>query len=164
MNERPDNSANQHAHAETTSAPDSAPQETPADPAQPAEPDIQRAALEGKPRHSLDEVLAAIEKGITRTGAAKVLGVSPVTLWRYAKRWKAVDQALREKRRELVDLAEMGLRGAVLRGEPWAIAFTLRTLGKDEGYTERLEHTGRDGQRHVIEVVYVTDANRAASD
>lgn len=96
-------------------------------------------------KHSLATVLDAVEKGITRVGAAKVLGVSTDTVVNYCKRWKAVDDAFRLKRRELVDLSEMGLRGAVLRGEPWAITFALRTLGKDEGWTERHEHTGKDG-------------------
>jgi predicted transcriptional regulator len=97
-------------------------------------------------KHSLEQVLEAIEKGITRTGTAKVLGCTPETVYNYAKRWKTVNDALHSKRRELVDLAEMGLRGAVLAREPWAVTFTLRTLGKDEGYTERHEVTGKDGE------------------
>ncbi len=104
--------------------------------------------------HTLEEVLQAAEKGITKTGAAKVLGVSRNTIIAYCKKWVTVDQAFKEKRGELVDLSEMGLRGAVLRGEPWAITFALRTLGKDEGYSERVEHTGKDGQEIVFRVTY----------
>lgn len=96
-------------------------------------------------KHSLEEVLEAVEKGITKMGAAKVLGCPWQTLNRYCHRWESVDAAIKTKRRELVDLAEMGLRGAVIRQEPWAVTFTLRTLGKDEGYTDRTEHTGKDG-------------------
>lgn len=97
------------------------------------------------PKRSLEEVLAAIEKGITASGTARVLGVHRHTVLAYRKRWKSVDEALEGQRKELVDLAEMALRGAVLRQEPWAVTFALRTLGKDEGYTERQEHTGANG-------------------
>ncbi len=100
-------------------------------------------------KHTLAEVLAAVEKGITKTGAAKVLSCERKTMQRYAKRWKAVEDAFRAKRGELVDLAEMGLRGAVLRGESWAITFALKTLGKDEGYSDRHELTGANGQSLV---------------
>lgn len=105
--------------------------------------------------HSLDEVLAAIERGITMAGTARVLGVPRSTVWRYAKRWKAVEQALNRKRDELVDYAETGLRKAVLEGQPWAIALTLKTLGKHRGYTERIEHTGSDGAEIRIREVVV---------
>lgn len=95
--------------------------------------------MAGKLAHTKEEVLEAVEKGITRTGAAKLLGVSRTSMTRYARRWKAVQEALEERRQEMVDLAEMGLRGAVLRQEPWAITFALKTLGRDEGYAERQE-------------------------
>jgi hypothetical protein len=36
--------------------------------------------------------------------------------------------------------------GAVRRGEPWAVCFTLKCLGKDRGYVERQERTGAGGQ------------------
>ena len=96
-------------------------------------------------KRTLSEVLEAVSKGVTITGTAKVLGVDSDTVRNYCKRWQAVDKAIRGKRREMVDLAEMGLRGAVLRGEGWAIAFALKTLGKNDGYTERTEVTGPEG-------------------
>lgn len=101
--------------------------------------------MRNKPAHTIEEVLAAIEKGFTRTGAAKVLGVSRQTVVRYGRRWKAVNDLLDQKKRELVDYGQMSLRTAVLNGDPWAVQFVLKTLGKDEGYVERQEVTGRDG-------------------
>ena len=91
------------------------------------------------PKHNLATVLDAVDKGITRIGAAKVLGCSYETVVNYCKRWQSVDDAFRVKRRELVDLSEMGLRGAVLNKDPWAIQFVLRTLGRDDGYGERID-------------------------
>ena len=93
---------------------------------------------------TLEQVLEAVEKGVTKTGAAKVLGCAWNTVDGYSKRWASVDQAFRVKRRELVDLSEMGLRRAILSNEAWAISFALRTLGKEEGYAERydIKHSG----------------------
>ena len=101
--------------------------------------------MAGKTAHSLEAVLAAIETGCTKANTAKLLGVTWQTMDNYAHRWKAVETALACKRREIVDYAEGGLRLAVLRGEPVAVAFALKTLGKEQGYTERTEVTGPEG-------------------
>lgn len=98
------------------------------------------------PQHDLATVLEAVERGHTITGAAKVLQVTPKTMHRYTKRWAQVAAAIRDKRNELVDLAELSLRAAVLKGEPWACALVLKTQGKDRGYVERTEITGADGE------------------
>lgn len=95
--------------------------------------------------HTIEEVLEAVDKGKTKAGAAKLLGVTWQTVDNYCKRWSTVDAAFKACRREMVDLAELGLRGAVLRGEPWAVTFALKTLGRNEGYAERVEHSGPDG-------------------
>ncbi len=111
------------------------------------------------PRHRLEDVLTAIEKGITVTGAARVLGVTRMTMHNYRKRWKSVDDAILAKRHELVDLAESGLRLAVVRQDPWAITFTLKTLAKDV-YSERVEHAGvPDAPIEFIEVTRKAETN-----
>lgn len=97
--------------------------------------------VQAMPDHTdftLEQVLAAVEKGITTYGTARALGCHPDTIRRYSRRWKSVADALQGKRRELVDLAELGLRGAVLSGQPWAITFALRTLGR-ETYGDKLQ-------------------------
>lgn len=38
----------------------------------------------------------------------------------------------------MIDEAELRLWAAIQRGESWAIAFALRTLGRDRGYAERV--------------------------
>lgn len=56
------------------------------------------------------------------------------------KRIKSVDAckaAQVEGKEVLKDEAEVGLRGAVKRGEAWAICFVLKTIGRDRGYSER---------------------------
>ena len=73
--------------------------------------------------------------------AAKKLGCSDVTIYNYAKRYKAVGDALRQQRGQFVDMAELKLWNAVNEGEAWAVQFALRTLGKERGYVERSEVT-----------------------
>lgn len=102
-------------------------------------------------RYTTQEVIEAIEKGYTCVGAGQLLQCSAETIRNYAKKYPTVQTALKAKRRELVDLAEMGLRRAIVNGEGWAIMGTLKTLGKDEGYTERNELNATiDGDLRVI--------------
>ena len=95
-------------------------------------------------KHTAEQVLAAIPTGHTKSGVARVLGCARQTVVGYAKRWATVAAAFEAERAALVDLAEDGLRGALDKEEPWAITFTLKTLGKDT-YSERQEVTGKDG-------------------
>lgn len=106
-------------------------------------------------RYTADQVIEALNRGYTALGAAQLLGCDAQTIRNYAAKYPTVDRALRAKRREMVDLAEMGLRGAILRGEGWAIMGVLKTLGKDEGYSERHEVTGKDGNGLRIAIEYV---------
>ena len=68
--------------------------------------------------------------------AARRLNCSPTTVDAYVKRYPQVAQALYDARRGLVDLAEAKLHAAVLKGEPWAIALVLKTLGRERGFAE----------------------------
>jgi hypothetical protein len=101
-------------------------------------------------RYTLERALEAAQKGITKAGAARVLGCSRQTIVSYCKRWKRLAEAFEANRSEMVDLSEMALRGAVLRGEPWAVTFALKTLGKDEGYSERQEIVNRSDTLEVV--------------
>lgn len=85
--------------------------------------------------------------------AAKKLGCSDETIYNYAKRYKAVGDALRQQRGQFVDMAELKLWNAVNEGEAWAVQFALRTLGKERGYVERQEVTGKDGGGIEIKAV-----------
>jgi len=106
-------------------------------------------------RYTVQQVIDAIDKGHTPTGAASVLRCHPDTVRNYADRYPTVKKALLSARAEIVDLAEIGLRAAVINKEPWAIAFALKTLAKDI-YSERQEVTGANGDAlsaRVVEVV-----------
>lgn len=90
-----------------------------------------------KEKYSTAELLEAIKKGHTPAGAAAVLKCHSDTIRNYARRYPTVREALQKEREELVDYAESGLRAALLSREAWAIAFTLKTLGRDMGYSEK---------------------------
>lgn len=108
-------------------------------------------------RYTADQVIEALNRGYTALGAAQLLGCDAQTIRNYAAKYPTVDKALRAKRREMVDLAEMGLRGAILRGEGWAIMGVLKTLGREDGYGDALEvkHSGQV-ETHIFDHGAVT--------
>lgn len=84
--------------------------------------------------------------------AADRLGCTEETIRNYEKRYASVRQVVTKFRGRRVDVAELKLDAAVNEGESWAILFILRTMGKDRGYVERQEVTGKDGEAFSIEI------------
>jgi hypothetical protein len=64
-------------------------------------------------------------------------------LYTFAKRHPKVQAAIHEGRAVIVDKAERKLVEAIEAGESWAIALTLKTLGKWRGYIEAKDLTPR---------------------
>jgi hypothetical protein len=94
----------------------------------------------GKPhRYSAQQVIEALRacKGMVSL-TAKRLGCSDDTVQNYCKKFASVQAAKDSARTELLDLAELKLWAAVQDGQPWAIPFVLRTIGRDRGYGEHL--------------------------
>jgi hypothetical protein len=77
--------------------------------------------------------------------AAKRLGCDPDTVKNYCKRYPTVQAAKDAERGEMVDTAELKLWASIQNGEAWGISLALKTIGKDRGYVERTEQTGKDG-------------------
>lgn len=77
--------------------------------------------------------------------AAQDLGVSRDRLAKRIKRSAALQAVIREIREASLDIAEAKLTDLVLRGDPASVRFYLERLGKDRGYGNRTEVTGRDG-------------------
>lgn len=90
-----------------------------------------------KEKYTVKDILEAVKKGHTPAGTAAILKCHSDTVRNYARRYPSVKDALQKEREELVDYAESGLRAALLNREAWAIAFTLKTLGRDMGYSEK---------------------------
>ncbi len=77
--------------------------------------------------------------------AADIVGCHADTIYERAKSSQEVKEAMKRERGKFVDKCQRKLDEAVEAGEPWAIQMGLRTLGKDRGFTERSEVTGKDG-------------------
>src|ERR1043165_7762718 len=107
--------------------------------------------MANKPRYTPKEVAQAIRqtKGMLYL-AAKRLGCSYQTVLNYCDRYKLVEEVRQAQRGEMVDLAEIKLYQSIQKGEAWGIAFCLKTLGKDRGFVERQEVTGKDGAEGVL--------------
>ena len=98
-------------------------------------------------KYALPAIEAALRKHkgmIAR--AARALRCTPQTIRNYLKRHPTLAAVVAEERELIVDVAELKLHEAVRRGEPWAVCFTLKCLGKDRGYLERQERTTPAGQ------------------
>ena len=90
-------------------------------------------------RFTVQQVIDALRstRGLIHL-AARQLQCNPQTIMNYCKKFPTVEQAKQDARGELLDIAEIKLWQAVQAGEHWAIAFTLRTVGKERGYGETL--------------------------
>ena len=94
--------------------------------------------MANRQRYTAAQVIHALDinKGMVFL-AAKSLGCSHVTVYRYAKRYASVQKAIDANRGEVVDFAELKLYNAIVAGEHWAVTFALRTIGRDRGYVEK---------------------------
>jgi len=98
-----------------------------------------------------DDIIKALRKhkGLIYQ-AAKTLGCSHTTIYRYKDLYPKVQEAIDQERGLFVDKAEDKLNRAVESGEAWAIALVLKTLGKSRGYVEKVE------QEHSGQVAHTT--------
>jgi len=111
-------------------------------------------------RYATEDMIAALKatNGLISL-AAKRLGCTPQTIYTRARKVQRVRETIDDSRDELVDYSEMALRRAILAGEPWAVALTLKTLGKDRGYVERQETVNRSEVLEVVTRVVRRDAD-----
>ncbi len=98
-------------------------------------------------KYSDDQIIAALHAtGGLVTHAAKAMGTVPKTLYDRMARTPALKLALDEIRNGKLDFAESKLMELIAKGQPSAIIFFLKCLGKERGYVERVENTGKDGK------------------
>lgn len=88
------------------------------------------------------------------TLAGQLLGCTREAIRIRVNRFPEIKQVLDESRESVIDVAESALQRAVLNGEGWAIAFTLKTIGKRRGYVEKTEQeiTGLMGVQFIDDV------------
>lgn len=96
-----------------------------------------------------------IEKAIVKafgnlSTAAKSLSVDRATLYKWIEQ-EGLEEAVIEGRNTRLDFVESKLDQKINSGDTTAIIFFLKTQGKNRGYVERQEITGKDGQK-IFEV------------
>lgn len=95
---------------------------------------------------SIKQLAEAIEKnGGNVTKAAKALKITRWALQKRIAKNTELQQAVADAREEMVDIAESEALKQIKLGNTAMIIFTLKTLGKERGYVERQEITGKDG-------------------
>lgn len=95
---------------------------------------------------NVTSVSDALKKtGANVSAAARELGVSRTALYDFVSKHQNLKTILTDERESLVDVAEGALKKQVESGEAWAVCFTLKTIGKNRGYVERVEQTGPNG-------------------
>jgi hypothetical protein len=115
-------------------------------------PPLTRAGVPGQ-RYTDTELADGLRKakGLI-TVAAQLIGCDTKTLRTRLDKSEDLRQIQLDAREGIIDLAELALEKAIRNGESWAVAFTLKTIGKQRGYVERQEHTGADGGPMVMSI------------
>jgi hypothetical protein len=110
-------------------------------------------------KYRLVEVVAALREhhGLLVL-TAEALGCSRSTLQNYAKQYPVIAETIIEEREKLIDLAERGLYEHLMERSPWAIALTLKTLGKGRGYSEQrpMADTPHGGEAEEWQAIQTT--------
>jgi hypothetical protein len=86
------------------------------------------------------------------TKVAEELGYAGATsLLNWVRKDPEVRAAYEEARYAIVDKSEENVFDAIHGGDPRMSQFILKTLGKDRGYTERMEHDNRHEHVHSLD-------------
>lgn len=99
------------------------------------------------PRVDKDTVAKALRAHAgNMSAAAKGLKLARVTVWKYVRRSKELQELVEELTEEKVDLAEGALvkllKNPKHTGHTQAVLFVLKTQGRKRGYTDRTEIVG----------------------
>jgi len=78
------------------------------------------------------------------SAAARLLGLSRAEFDNeYVHKIPEVFAAKQQAREIILDVTEDVLERNIRSNQPWAVCFTLKTIGKDRGYIEKMEIGGR---------------------
>ena len=125
----------------------------------------------GETKHSLETILQAIRgtgawekdgkmtsSGGNKSIVAKRLHVSRSTVHLYIKRWVSVKEAFEDEKEAMLDFTEHQGHALIADKNVAMIIFYLKTQGKERGYVERVENTGRDGDAIQVKHEFADDA------
>ena len=85
---------------------------------------------------------------------ARAFQVSRQAIYDYISNKPDLKQMIQDERESMLDDAESEIYKQIRKGNTTALIFFLKTQGKQRGYVERNEITGKDGQEVTIKVVY----------
>lgn len=92
------------------------------------------------------DVLLALEASLgVVTTACKKAQIDRTTFYRYLKEDAEFARQVKELENVALDFAESSLHKQIQAGVPASTIFYLKTKGKERGYIERQEMTGKDG-------------------
>lgn len=78
------------------------------------------------------------------SAAARLLGLTRAAFdHEYVRKVPEIMAAKDQARQIILDETEDILEKQIRKAEPWAVCFTLKTIGKDRGYIEKMEIGGR---------------------
>lgn len=115
-------------------------------------------------RVSKAKLIAAFEKNgglVTWTAAALDISRQAVYKRMAEDATGEIRAALEDIRNSHLDVAEHALQKNIRAGNSSDIRFYLETLGKNRGYTKRVETTGADGGPVRIDLSGISDADLA---
>ena len=85
---------------------------------------------------------------------ARAFGITRQAVYNYISNKPDLKQLIEDERESMIDDAESEIYKQIRKGNTTALIFFLKTQGKQRGYVERNEITGKDGQEVTIKVVY----------
>lgn len=91
--------------------------------------------------------------------SAEALGVERTTLYAFLKKHPHLEQVREEAKERLLDVGEGHVATAMELGDMKTVRWAMERLGKNRGYSTRVENTGADGEplaytkieRHVVD-------------
>jgi transcriptional regulator with XRE-family HTH domain len=113
-------------------------------------PEIEYPISTRPPGRQPTAAMTVIEETIRKTGGitgaiAKQLNVAPSTVSNWFRKYPHLRKIREEAIEHVLDIAEGQLFKHIQEGNLTAIIFTLKTKGKERGYSERQEITGPNG-------------------
>lgn len=103
--------------------------------------------MANKDRYNIEQLKEAFTKsGGFISLACKMLDCTRKTLYNYLKKYPELQEHLDDIREGYLDMAESGLISHIKEKDKQCLFFYLKTQGKNRGYVERQEFTGKDGE------------------
>lgn len=91
--------------------------------------------------------LEVFEKSLCNmTAATKKMGIDRSTVYRWRQEFPEFEQQLKDIQETQIDFVESKLLTQIDNGDTTAIIFYLKSIGKERGWNERYEITGKEGK------------------